>query len=84
METTPPQENDEMQNAGNTEFPELIYIMEEDVEVREEIRKLLSPFYKTVAFANGNDFSFQHSPGFPDLILCSITLPGKNAFTKNA
>lgn len=80
METTPPQENDEMQNAGNTEFPELIYIMEEDVEVREEIRKLLSPFYKTVAFANGNDFSFQHSPGFPDLILCSITLPGKNAF----
>ena len=80
METTPPQENDEIQNAGNTEFPELIYIMEEDVEVREEIRKLLSPFYKTVAFANGNDFSFQHSPGFPDLILCSITLPGKNAF----
>lgn len=67
-------------NKTAPQFPEVIYIMEEDDDVREEIKRLLSRWYKTVAFANGNDFILQKETGLPDVILCSTTLPGKNAF----
>lgn len=61
-------------------FPEVISILEEDDDVREELKRLLGGFYKTAAFANGNDFILHNEKGLSDLILCSITLPGKNAF----
>lgn len=62
------------------QFPEVIYILEEDDDVREELKRLFSGLYKTVALANGNDFIPHIEAGLPDFILCSVTVPGKNAF----
>ncbi|MDE5899082.1 MAG: response regulator transcription factor [Treponemataceae bacterium] len=59
---------------------ETICILEEEHAVRNLLIQLLRPRYKTAALNNGEEFFRLFQTVRPDLILCSLTLAGKDAF----
>lgn len=76
-----PLENTEsIETPSTSENRGLIYLLEEDYNLREEIRKIFIPYYKIISLANGDDFQSRIKKDNPDLIICSITLPRNNAF----
>lgn len=72
----------ENKNSSQKEPPlysENIYILEENSAIRRLLKRELSPFFRTIAFSTGAAFFKEARAVKPDLILCSISLPGKNA-----
>lgn len=75
--------------AGSAEFAvenakplygETIYILEENTALRTALLKELRPFFKTVAFNTGNALHTHREANRPDLLVCSLSLPGKSPF----
>ena len=60
-------------------YKETICILEENAAIRNLLKRELHPFFRTIAFSTGDTFFKELPVVKPDLIICSISLPGKNA-----
>lgn len=69
-----------MPDSAKPLYGETIYILEENTAVRNALLKDLRPLFKTVAFNTANAFRAHREAARPDLILCSLSLPGKSPF----
>lgn len=91
-DTTPSESDDEAQTEAESIddakmadrkapplYKETICILEENAAIRKLLKRELRPFFRTIAFSTGEAFEKELSAVKPDLILCSISLPGKNA-----
>ena len=60
-------------------YNETVYILEENTAIRNMLAKEFQPFFRTVLFSTGTAFCDELDSVKADVILCSNSLPGKNA-----
>ena len=58
----------------------IVYILEENDSVRSSLMERFKQSYSVRTFSNSHDFLQKFSSDKPCIIICSITIPGKNSF----
>lgn len=73
--------NELMSKANDTEPTKLLYVVEDDPEVRFMLRGILSRFYKVKSFTNGSECLKHMESEWPDIIVSDVLMPYVDGYT---